>query len=232
MNSKLHRTHVAKPVAKPVVKQVATNTLAKAKPVPKTKPNPNPQGKGMVPLMDCLAEARTCVPVPAKSLAQISSELFTSMFVLHSEFSFKPVVGNSYYLYAHGNGFVLSLIAPQEWGGAYGRFVGTCVLQNDITWTLTMDESALSDAHLMAIIANKRKQFERALEDSRDVESFFPEYLQSLPFYQRVLAWALSGSLRTSLYKSGYKGLSYGKIKALSGGMETEPGSAKDTDAG
>ena len=57
--------------------------------------NPNPQGKGLVPVLDSITASRTTVSVPPKHIEQISSELFTSLFVLHSQFQFKPVVGKS-----------------------------------------------------------------------------------------------------------------------------------------
>ena len=37
--------------------------------------------------------------VHPKKIDQIAGELFTSMFVLESEFTFKPVIDKEYYLY-------------------------------------------------------------------------------------------------------------------------------------
>ena len=56
---------------------------------------PNPQGKGLVPILDSLVQSRASISVPPKHIEQITSELFTSLFVLHSQFQFKPVIGRS-----------------------------------------------------------------------------------------------------------------------------------------
>ena len=63
------------------------------------KKQPNPQGKGLVPILESLAESRALTSIVPKHIEQISSELFTSLFVLHSQFHFKPVVGKHYWLY-------------------------------------------------------------------------------------------------------------------------------------
>lgn len=177
---------------------------------------PNPQGKGLVPVLDSLAESRAAIAVPPKQIDQISSELFTSLFVLHSKFQFKPVVGKSYWLYRRDNTFHLSLIAPEEWGGSgFGQYVGECVLQQDITWTLTLDNAAAQDKELMGLIEQQRREFERALDGAESVDSILPVYLESLPFYQRVFASALAGSLSASMQKSGIQGLSYAQARGL-----------------
>lgn len=177
---------------------------------------PNPQGKGLVPVMDSLAESRAIISVPPKQIDQISSELFTSLFVLHSKFQFKPVVGKSYWLYRRDNTFYLSLIAPHEWGGSgFGQYVGECVLQKDITWTLELGSQAANDQGLLELIENRRKEFDQALNSADAVEDVLPVYLASLPFYQRVFASALANSLKLSMYKSGIQGLSYNQATGL-----------------
>lgn len=181
-----------------------------------TLKRPNPQGKGLVPVLDSLAESRARIAVPPKHIEQISSELFTSLFVLHSKFQFKPVVGKSYWLYRRQDGFYLSLISAQEWGGAgFGQFIGECVLQADITWTLTLDSKAAQDETLMTLIEDRRRQFELALLAADSIDEVLPVYLESLPFYQRVFASALANSIKVSMYKSGIQGLSYDQAKRL-----------------
>lgn len=177
---------------------------------------PNPQGKGLVPLLDSLTESRATIPVPPKQIDQISSELFTSLFVLHSRFQFKPVVGKSYWLYWRKNDFHLSLIAPHEWGDSgYGQYVGECVLHEDVTWTLTLHASAEQNIIIMQLIEQRRREFQQALSDADAVDDVLPVYLESLPFYQRVLASALASSLKISMHKSGIQGLSYRQAKGL-----------------
>ena len=174
------------------------------------KKQANPQGKGLVPILESLAESRALISVVPKHINQISSELFTSLFVLHSQFQFKPVVDKRYWLYQRKKQFQLSLISPDEWGSnSFGLFVGECVLQQDITWTLTLDNKAANDKALMSYIENKRHEFEQALVIADSVDNVLPFYLEGLPFYQRVYASALANSLKKSMQKSGIQGLSY-----------------------
>ena len=177
---------------------------------------PNPQGKGLVPVLDSLTESRAKIAVPPKQIDQISSELFTSLFVLHSRFQFKPVVGKSYYLYWRNSDFHLSLIAPHEWGGSgYGEYIGECVLHKDVTWTLSLHESAARHEALMTLIEHRRREFQQALNAADTIDDVLPVYLESLPFYQRVLASALASSLKVSMQKSGIAGISYQQAKGL-----------------
>ncbi len=182
-----------------------------------TAKNPNPQGKGLVPVMDSLAASRPRAAVPPKHIQQISSELFTSLFVLNSQFQFKPVVGKTYWLYRKETTFRLSLISPQEWRGGFGQYVGQCQLQRDITWTLALDDQAAQDDELMQLIAAKRAEFEDRLQTARSLEQMLPVFEVSLPFYQRVFASALAHSLGESMRLSGIKHLSYGQAKKLIG---------------
>ena len=178
---------------------------------------PNPQGKGLVPIMESLLSSQTQVCVPPKHIEQISSELFTSLFVLHSKFSFKPVVGKSYWLYRRkDNSFHLSMIEPVEWGhSGFGQTIGECVLQQDLTWTLQLDIQAADDEALLTLIAEQRAQLETAMRDAQTIDEVMPVYLASLPFYQRVFASALANSLSMSMQKSGIQGLSYAEARGL-----------------
>lgn len=178
---------------------------------------PNPQGKGLVPVMDSLAASRARIDVPPKHIEQISRELFTSLFVLHSKFQFKPVVGKPYWLYRRrNNAFHLSLIEPEEWGGhEFGQFIGKCVLQQDITWTLSLDAKAAQDRQLLLLIEDQRRQFETAMREAETIDEVLPVYLDSLPFYQRVFASAVANSLKQSMQKSGILGMSYQQARGL-----------------
>lgn len=175
----------------------------------------NPQGKGLTPVLDSLTASRTRLSVPPKRVDQVSSELFTSLFVLHSEFSFKPVPGKRYWLYRREDSFRLSLIAPGEWGdGRFGQYIGECVLQPDLTWTLGFDERAARDQQLLALIESRRKAFEQRLAAAPALDSALPVFDASLPFYRRVFAAALAHSLGLSMRKSGIQNLSYGQAQA------------------
>lgn len=184
-----------------------------------TSKRPNPQGKGLVPLLENVIASRTEISVPPKSIRQISSELFTSLFILESDFFFKPVLGKDYYLYRKDGLFRLSLISPQEWGvqgqlsnhqfGVFGQYIGECKMQDDITWSLMLDEEAAKDQELLSLIEEKQKQFESMLESADAVVDILPIFNESLPFYQRAFASALAHSLRSSMQKSGIQNLTY-----------------------
>ena len=51
--------------------------------------NPNPQGKGLVPVLQGLQHQWQQPVLLPKQIDQIEMELFTSLFVLQSEFKFK-----------------------------------------------------------------------------------------------------------------------------------------------
>lgn len=188
---------------------------------------PNPQGKGLVPVLETLAASRAAIAVPPKRIDQISSELFTSLFVLESDFKFRPVVGRSYWLYRKGERFWLSMLAPHEWSAAaFGQVIGECTLQDDITWTLTLDEAAAQDTALLHMIEAKKLAFEKRLEEAETVDEALPVFDESLPFFQRVCASALAASLRVSMQKSGIEGLSYDEAR----GLLAAPEAAADRD--
>jgi hypothetical protein len=178
--------------------------------------NPNPQGKGLVPVMDSLAQSRASVILPPKHIDQISNELFTSLFILHSHFQFKPVVNRSYWLYRQQNTFKLSLISPREWGSSsFGQYIGECVLQQDITWSLLLDDIAAKDTAFLSYIEAQRQEFDTMLEKADVIDDVLPTYVETLPFYQRLLASALANSLKNSMQKSGIQGLRYHEAKGL-----------------
>ena len=175
----------------------------------------NPQGKGLVPVLASLADSRAIISVVPKNINQISSELFTSLFVLHSHFQFKPVIGKRYWLYQRKHQFQLSLISPDEWVSNFGLCVGECILQKDVTWTLTLDAEAANNKNLMRLIEQRRQEYEEALASTDSVDELLPFYLEGLPFYQRVFASALASSLKGSMIKSGIQGLSYAQAKNI-----------------
>ncbi len=180
------------------------------------KTTPNPQGKGLVPVLDSVASSRPKMALLPKQIDQIAGELFTSMFVLESEFAFKPVAGKTYYLYQKDNRFRLSLVSPEEWiGGLFGQYIGACILETDITWTLVMDEQAAQDKGLIQYIQAKKNDFEKTLEDAEKLEDLLPVFYESLPYYRRLFASALAYSLGVSMELSGIRSLTYYEAKGL-----------------
>ena len=179
---------------------------------------PNPQGKGLVPILKDMASSRAKVDLRPKKIDQIAGELFTSMFVLESEFAFKPVIRKKYYLYRKDGRFRLSLVSPDQWAGdLFGQFIGSCMLESDITWTLEMAEQASHDEMLTRYIQKKKQDFEKALERAEELADILPVYCGSMPYYQRLFASALAASLGVSMQLSGIKGLTYNEAKGLLG---------------
>lgn len=170
----------------------------------------NPQGKGLVAVLDSLQHAKKSLQAPAKNIQRISGELFTSMFILSSQIRFKPTLRQTYWLYFKDRQYRLSLIAPGQWRPAqYGRYIGACELQTDLTWTLALSEDCSNDQALMLDIAHRRLAFEEQLQQAEKIDDVLPVYVETLPFYSRVLAAALADSLRQSMQKSGISGMSF-----------------------
>ena len=179
--------------------------------------NPNPQGKGGSLVLATLNEQRAGgMTVPPKQIDQVSTELFTSLFVLESEFKFKPVPDKRYFLYRKPAHFLLALTPPRMMSEAVAvRFIGTCVLQNDMTWTLELDDTVAADRDFMAYLEQKRAAFEEKLERAETVDDVLPVYQRGFDFYRRASAFAVAHSLTRSMTQSGISGLSYDEARGL-----------------
>ncbi len=179
--------------------------------------NPNPQGKGLVPVLAALGNASSGVRIVPKHLEQMTADLFTSMFVLESRFSFKPVRGRKYWLYRYGERFQLSPVFPEQWSvPTFDQVIECCELHDDLAWTLELSAATAQDAAFIAYIRTRRETLEQALQSSPTLEAAMPIYVASLPFYQRVFASALASSLGKSMHLSGIAQLNYQQaFKAL-----------------
>lgn len=163
----------------------------------------NPEGKGANGFVAdlYLSEPRDVVAKPA---GQLLAELFTSMLVLSATFKFRPVVGAPYYLYWRDGAWSLSLIAPGEWSREKrAGFAGRCVLQRDMTWTISpssllVEKNAVSDA-----VRRFYKRFAQMLNTDRALEEILPFFVGQIPYYQRLFANALSRSVRAAISLSG-----------------------------
>jgi hypothetical protein len=139
----------------------------------------------------------------AKSPADFLRDYCVSSMVLSAYFRFKPVVGNTYFLYAGGNIWNLSLIAPYEWGERKsGEFLGTCRLRPDMTWemdTTDMDQDSAAAVRAKSFIEG----FVDTLSGQESIANHLPFYVSGLPYYQRMLATALASSLQRTLPHTG-----------------------------
>jgi len=178
--------------------------------------NPNPQGKGLVPVLQGLQMHWSRMQVPPKQIDQISLELFTSLFILQSEFKFSPVPLKPYWLYQVGHQYRLLLVGPHEWHSPYtGRFIGKCELQADRTWTLDLDPEVAADKTFLAVIEEQRKALEEALMQADSLDQVMPACVDNLGYQGRVLAYILGRSLRTSMQLSGINALTYNEARGL-----------------
>lgn len=178
--------------------------------------NPNPQGKGLSPILDGLSRSRAKAPLPPKQIDQVSSELFTSLFVLNASFKFRPVAGQSYWLYFSDGKFKLFGVAPDDWAtGQPGQFVGECVLQPDVTWTININEEIADETWFTDYVEEQRQLVEHTLNEAATLEDAMPYYLQKLPYYSRLLAYGVGTSLKESMTRSGINTLGYEEAKGL-----------------
>ncbi|MDH3511806.1 MAG: DUF2452 domain-containing protein [Gammaproteobacteria bacterium] len=159
----------------------------------------NPEGKGRNGL---LLDWHQTEPrgVVAKTHRQVLAELFTSMLVLSATFKFRPVVGAANYLYWINGAWFLSLIAPYEWSNERrAGFVGTCVLQRDMTWTIAPSDVLAKDNPVADAVRRFYDAFAATLDTDLTLEEILPFHVARLPYYQRLYANALSRSVRATM---------------------------------
>ena len=159
----------------------------------------NPDGKGANGFMlDWYrSEPRAVVAKPKR---QVLAEFFTSMLVLSANFKYKPAEGVTNYLYLAGGDWILSLIAPQQWSEERRRgFVGTCVLQNDMTWTIDPSARLSENGPVADAVRRFFDAFAEQMDTDATLEEILPFCAQKMPYYQRLYANALSRSIRASV---------------------------------
>ena len=163
------------------------------------EPPGNPDGKGLNGFMlDWYrTEPRGLVAKPRR---QVLAEFFTSMLVLSAGFKYKPAVGVDNYLYWVEDGWNLSLIAPDQWSEErYAGFVGTCTLQQDMTWTIDPSAQLVEQGPLSEAVGRFFDAFAETMDTDLTLEEILPFYVQRMPYWQRLHASALSRSIRGSV---------------------------------
>ena len=159
--------------------------------------NPNPQGKGGVPVLRDLG-AFAPGGVGRKTPVEFFRDYCVSSLVLAARFHFRPVAGKPYFLYSTGDGWLLSLVGPTEWGERLpGPFVAACELRLDMTWQVEFDARDMP-APVADKLASFVEGFTATLDDQEDIADALPSYVSHLPYYRRVLASGLAASLRLS----------------------------------
>ena len=159
---------------------------------------PNPQGKGLVPVLRDWGLMQPQVAGP-KSSADFLRDYCISSLVLAAKFRFKPVVGKTYFLYACESGWMMSLISPDEWGQSKSeQFLSRCRVRADMTWEIDAVELPENSA-----VLDSAKSFVQAFSDTLSAQdsigAHLPFYVESLPYYQRMMATALASSLQKTM---------------------------------
>ncbi len=84
-----------------------------------------------------LDQIRQQIELLALQAQEIQKRKELSLKIYHAKLSFKPNIGQTYYLYEKSDGdHMLSLVSPKEWGsgGPFKRFVAAVQLLADHTW--------------------------------------------------------------------------------------------------
>jgi len=84
-----------------------------------------------------LEQIRRQIELLALQAQEIQKRKELSMMIYNARLSFKPNIGQTYYLYEKNDGdHMLSLISPKEWGksGPFKKFVAAVQLLADHTW--------------------------------------------------------------------------------------------------
>jgi hypothetical protein len=84
-----------------------------------------------------LDQIRKQIELLALQAQEIQKRKELSLMIYTARLSFKPNIGQLYYLYEkHDDSFMLSLVAPKEWGGTgpFKKFVAAVKLLADHTW--------------------------------------------------------------------------------------------------
>ena len=85
-----------------------------------------------------LDQIRKQVELLAMQAQEIQKRKELSMMIYDAKISFKPNIGQTYYLYEkHDETHMLSLVSPKEWGvgsGPFKKFVAAVMLLADHTW--------------------------------------------------------------------------------------------------
>jgi len=84
-----------------------------------------------------LDQIRKQIELLALQAHEIQKRKELSMLIYQAKLSFKPNIGQTYYLYEKNDeSFMLSLVSPKEWGvaGPFKKFVSAVQLLADHTW--------------------------------------------------------------------------------------------------
>ena len=86
---------------------------------------------------EVMEQIRQQIELLALQAQEIQKRKELSLMIYNAKLSFKPNIGQTYYLYEkNDSSHMLSLVSPKEWGGAgpFKKFVAAVQLLADHTW--------------------------------------------------------------------------------------------------
>jgi len=165
----------------------------------------NPQGKASIAVLDDLHQFKP-FNIRKKDAAQWLTDYFTSLLVLSSKFSFRPITNKNYYMYFDNNNWRLSLIEPQSWKNCPYIYFASCYMHDDKSWSISPVENWEKNISLREPLNAMKKEFINSLNNKTPIIDALPYFAGQLPYYQRLAAHALASSLKQSLELSlGFK---------------------------
>ncbi|MEL6636874.1 MAG: DUF2452 domain-containing protein [Bacteroidota bacterium] len=89
-----------------------------------------------------LDQIREQVELLARQAQAIHDRVQLSEKIYQAEMNFKPLIGKTYHLYQKGERYILSMIAPAEWGASLPyEFLSSARLLSDHTWEMLEAEA-------------------------------------------------------------------------------------------
>ncbi len=86
---------------------------------------------------DKLTQIKEQVETLIQQAHEIHNRIDISEKIYEAQYNFKPIIGNTYYLYRNEASYVLSMISPDEWGANLKyEFISEATLLADHTWKI------------------------------------------------------------------------------------------------
>ena len=158
----------------------------------------NPQGKASIAVLNDLHIFKP-INIKKKEAPQWLTDYFTSLLVLSSKFSFKPIINKEYYLYFDSSDWRLSLIEPQSWKDCPYLFFAACYMHEDKSWSIAPIDNWEKNIYLSERINEMKHEFFKSINNNIPIIDTLPYHAGHLPYYQRLAANALAKSLKQSL---------------------------------
>lgn len=88
---------------------------------------------------DKLNQIKEQIDLLVQQAQDIHDRLDLSEKIYEAKYSFKPIIGQQYFLYRQDEEYVLSMISPKEWGkkGAPYEYLASAKVLSDHTWEIT-----------------------------------------------------------------------------------------------